>query len=341
MDFLSEYGLFLAKGLTILALFLGAAAGLRVMLPKAGAVARERIEVRSLNQKYEGMADSLRSVMLAKRAFRRMLKQRRRRSRDEERDQSSADRRRRRVFVLDFHGNIMASAVSSLREEITAILSVAEPSDEVVLRLESSGGLVHSYGLASSQLVRIKDKGIPLTVVVDRIAASGGYMMACVADRLIAAPFAVIGSIGVVSQLPNFHRLLKNHEVDFEQFMAGEYKRTVSLFGETTETARVKLQEEVDNAHALFKTFVKTHRESVELEEVATGEHWFGTRALELNLVDDLRTSDDYLLDACESAELFQISYLEKKRLLAQLSAYTADRLGNHDRLPLPRAGVR
>jgi len=222
--------------------------------------------------------------------------------------------------VLDFQGDLRAAAVASLREEVTAVLNVARPGeDEVLLRLESAGGLVHSYGLAAAQLLRLRERGVRLTVVVDKVAASGGYMMACVAERIVAAPFAVVGSIGVIAQLPNFHRLLKKHDVDYEQFMAGEFKRTVTLFGENTEQGRRKFQEEIDDAHALFKDFVKTHRPQVLLEQVATGEHWYGARALECRLVDELCTSDAVLLAARAEADVYEVSYGVRKPLLARV----------------------
>ena len=106
-----------------------------------------------------------------------------------------------RVYVLDFKGSMDAHEVASLREEVTAVLAVATPQDQVVVRLESPGGVVHGYGLAASQLQRLREKQIPLTVAVDKVAASGGYMMACVADKIVAAPFSIIGSIGVVARI--------------------------------------------------------------------------------------------------------------------------------------------
>ena len=339
MEFLSDYGLFLIKGLTVLALILGTLAGVLALLARSSHAIKEHIEVKNLNQRYEAMSHSLKAVMLPKKAFRKMLKSDKKRHKTEERKDVDEMQQKRRVFVIDFHGNVLASAVSALREEITTILSVAKPRDEVVLRLESSGGIVHGYGLAASQLLRVKDKGIPLTVAVDKIAASGGYMMACVANHLLAAPFAVIGSIGVVSQMPNFHRLLKNNDIDFEQFTAGEFKRTLSLFGETTDAGRAKIQEEVDDAHSLFKSFVKSNRQQLDLDKVATGEHWFGTQARELQLVDELRTSDDYLLAASESADLYQVTYVGKKRLLAQLTGYVTERLQRRESLQLPYIG--
>lgn len=224
------------------------------------------------------------------------------------------------IFVLDFDGDIRASAVTSLRQEISAILTLARSEDEVVVRLESGGGVVHGYGLAASQLQRIRAHNIPLTVAVDKVAASGGYMMACVADKIIAAPFAIIGSIGVLAQLPNLHRLLKKHEIDFEQLYAGEYKRTLTMFGENTDKAREKMQQELQETHDLFKAHVKDQRPQLNIGKVATGEHWFGSRALELGLVDHLQTSDDYLMAARFDTRLILLNYTAKKTLLNQLA---------------------
>jgi len=220
-----------------------------------------------------------------------------------------------KVFVVDFKGSIDAKEVSSLREEITAILSVATKNDEVFVRLESGGGMVHGYGLASSQLDRIRQHEIPLTVSVDKVAASGGYMMACVANNIIAAPFAILGSIGVIAQLPNFNKLLKKNDIDFEQFTAGEFKRTVTMFGENTEKGKEKFVEELEETHVLFKDFVSAHRPSLDLDKVATGEHWFGTTALELGLIDTIQTSDDYLQNLSKSHKVIAIKYEVKKGL--------------------------
>jgi serine protease SohB len=209
--------------------------------------------------------------------------------------------------------------VTSLREEVTAVLTVATPDDEVFVRLESGGGMVHAYGLAASQLNRIRERNIPLTVAVDKVAASGGYMMACVANRVIAAPFSIIGSIGVVAQIPNFHRLLKKHDVDFEQFTAGEFKRTVTMFGENTDEGRAKFRKEVEDIHLLFKDFIQKHRPNVDIVKVSTGEYWPAIRALEHDLIDELKTSDDYLLDKNETADIFQIRYSTRKNFLEKL----------------------
>jgi serine protease SohB len=310
MEFLTEYGLFLAKTITIVVAVLVVVGGIIALSTKSHPKTDGHIEVKHLNREYEAMAGVLQAVMLPKKAFKQFLKSQKKQSKQKDAKPS--------VFVLNFHGDIRGSAVASLRQEISAVLSVARPQDEVLLRLESSGGLVTAYGLAASQLTRIKEKKLKLTAAVDKVAASGGYMMACVADRIIAAPFAVLGSIGVIAQLPNFNRFLKKNDIDFEQFTAGEYKRTVTLFAENTDKAREKFRLELEDTHTLFKDFVKQHREGLDITQVATGEHWYGTRALELKLVDELRTSDDYLLELSRSADLFEVTYTRKHPLIAR-----------------------
>lgn len=320
MHYVAEYALFLAKVLTIFGVVVLIVAGLAIMVLRARATRQEHLAVRHLNEKYEAMELALKSAILSKKAFKqtlKALKAEHKRHRKAEADPQILSQNR--VFVLTFKGDMAASAVESLREEITAVLMVATEKDEVVVLLESPGGLVHSYGLAASQLRRIRDRSIPLTVSVDKVAASGGYMIACVADRIIAAPFAIVGSIGVVGQLPNFNRLLKNHDVDYELVTAGEYKRTLTVFGENTEKGREKYRQEIEDTHALFKMFVKDNRNQVDIEKVATGEYWFGLRALEMSLVDEIRTSDDYLREASRSADLYELSYVRRKRMKERL----------------------
>lgn len=235
-------------------------------------------------------------------------------------DGATADSdKKKRVFVLEFNGDMRASAVDHLREEITAILTVADKSDEVLVKVESPGGVVHGYGLAASQLKRIRDRDIKLTIAVDKVAASGGYLMACVANEIIAAPFAIIGSIGVVFSLPNFSKLLKKNDIEYEQITAGEYKRTLTVFGENDDEDRAKMKEDIEVTHKIFKDFIAEHRPQVDLEKVATGEHWHASEALDLQLVDKLQTSDDYLLNLHEEAELYQIKHSQKKKLTEKI----------------------
>ncbi|MBJ9423070.1 MULTISPECIES: protease SohB [Acinetobacter] len=230
-----------------------------------------------------------------------------------------------KIFVLDFKGDIQASAVENLREEITLILATAKAGrDRVVVRLESPGGMVHGYGLAAAQLVRLRDAGFHLTICVDKVAASGGYMMACIANEIISAPFAVVGSIGVVAQVPNFNRLLKQHNVDFELYTAGQYKRTVTMFGENTPEGKAKFEEELQQTHVLFKHFVEKYRPQLNVDKVATGEHWYGQDALDLNLVDKLETSDEYLLALLPQHDVYVINTRKKATLGEKLGLQAA-----------------
>ena len=242
----------------------------------------------------------------------------------------SRKKNNQKVFVLDFKGDIQASAVEQLREEITLVLATAKAGkDRVVVRLESPGGMVHGYGLAAAQLVRLRDAGFHVTIVVDKSAASGGYMMACIASEIISAPFAILGSIGVVAQVPNFNRLLKQHNVDFELYTAGEYKRTVTMFGENTPEGKAKFEEELQQTHALFKHFVEKYRPQLNVEKVATGEHWYGQDALDLNLVDKLQTSDEYILGLLPQHDVYVIS-TRKRPTLGEKLGLQAAQLADH-----------
>lgn len=315
IDFLLDYGLFLSKTVTIVVAIVIVVAFIATMASKKQAHGKETIEVKKINRKYDDMAMALNTDMLHKDELKKLKKKEKAREKERQKDKT----KRKRIFVLNFNGDIRASGLASLREEITAVLIVATEDDEVFLRLESGGGMVHAYGLAASQLMRIRDRNIPLTAAVDKVAASGGYMMACVANHIIAAPFAIIGSIGVIAQIPNFNKVLKKHDVDFEQFTAGEFKRTVTMFGENTEEARSKFREEIEDVHLLFKDFIVKHRSTVDIAKISTGEHWPGTRALENNLVDTLQTSDDYLLNSSKDADLYEISYITKKSFFEKI----------------------
>jgi len=236
---------------------------------------------------------------------------------------AKSDEKRPRSYVIDFKGDLKATAVASLREEISAILEVAGPDDQVIVRLENHGGIVHEHGLAASQLARVRDQDIELLVSVDKVAASGGYLMACVANKIVAAPFAILGSIGVIAQLPNFNRMLDEHGIDFEMITAGKYKRNVTIFGKNTDEDRAKLKEELEDVHSLFKDAVSKYRQDLDLEQIATGEHWYGTRALELGLADELKTSDELLAELAKDRDLYRVTWKVKqplqKRLLANV----------------------
>jgi serine protease SohB len=247
--------------------------------------------------------------------------------------------------VIDFHGDLQASQVDHLRTEITAVISNVREQDEVLVRLESPGGLVHGYGLAASQLDRVRRRGISLVVAVDKVAASGGYLMAVVANRILAAPFAVLGSIGVMAQIPNVHRLLKRHDVDVEVLTAGKYKRTLTVLGENTDEGRRKFIEELEDVHRLFKEFVGAHRSELDLEAVATGETWYGQHAVDMKLVDEIATSDEYLMQHSEDADIYEVRWVEHKRAIERLLAHvetSVHRVAGHwvERITQWRGGV-
>lgn len=330
MDLLANYGLFLAKIITVV-VAIGAVVLVIANLALRRNLQRGELKVTSLTEQYQTMQHEMQGAMLDGHEQKLWLKAEKKRHKLEEKEAKARAKRGETIssgkpslFVLDFKGSMDAHEVGSLREEITAVLSVFKPKDRVLLRLESPGGVVHGYGLAASQLQRLRDKQIDLTVAVDKVAASGGYMMACVAQRIVAAPFAIIGSIGVVAQVPNFHRLLQRHNVDVELHTAGEYKRTLTLFGENTEQGREKFREDLNETHTLFKAFVHDMRPGLDIERVATGEHWYGTQAKEKGLVDEIATSDDLILSLMKEYDVVQVRYARRKSVVDRFTASAA-----------------
>lgn len=317
MEFLYEYGMFLAKAITIVVAIV---AVIIVVLASTVKHKSDKGELRitNLSEELEELKHGLKEELLSKNEFKAYEKQLK--IDEKVKDKTEGDTSKGKVFVIDFKGSIDAAEVASLREEISAILAIAEKGDEVVVNVESGGGMVHGYGLASSQLDRLRQADIPLTVCVDKVAASGGYMMACVANKIYAAPFAIVGSIGVVAQLPNFNRLLKKHEIDYEQHTAGDFKRTLTVFGENTDEGRQKFQEELEETHVLFKAFVSKYRPELNLEKVATGEHWHGQQAIELGLVDEILTSDDVVMSLAKDRKVYKLRYQVKKKLADKIA---------------------
>lgn len=317
MEFLYEYGMFLAKAITIVVAIV---AVIIVVLASTVKHKSDKSELRitNLSEELEELKHGLKEELLSKKEFKAYEKQLK--IDEKVKDKTEGDTSKGKVFVIDFKGSIDAAEVASLREEISAILAIAEKGDEVVVNVESAGGMVHGYGLASSQLDRLRQADIPLTVCVDKVAASGGYMMACVANKIYAAPFAIVGSIGVVAQLPNFNRLLKKHEIDYEQHTAGDFKRTLTVFGENTDEGRQKFQEELEETHVLFKAFVSKYRPELNLEKVATGEHWYGQQAIELGLVDEILTSDDVVMSLAKDRKVYKLRYQVKKKLADKIA---------------------
>ena len=278
---------------------------------------KPELEIQDIGSHFESYKEILEFELLDKKQF----KQKQKEQKKQEKLNKKKAEPKRRIFVLDFDGDIKASAVESLRHEISAVLQVADQKDEVLLRLESPGGMVPGYGLAASQLMRLKEKSVKLVISVDKVAASGGYMMACVGNQILGAPFAIFGSIGVVASLPNFHKLLEKNNIRYEEVTAGEYKRTVSVLGEITTKGMEKFKEQLEETHILFKNFVALNRPSLDIGKVATGEHWYGTQALELGLVDRIQTSDDYLMTNAKDSQIIKVKFNHKKNLSERLSS--------------------
>ncbi len=330
VELLAEYGLFLAKIATVVI----AIAVVAVLIVNLAQRKRHRGELRitNLSEQYKEMQEDVSVALLDSHQQKLWHKAQKKKEKLEAKEAKAAAKQGRapvktkpRVYVLDFKGSMDAHEVSSLREEITAVVTMAKPEDQVILRLESPGGVVHGYGLASSQLQRLRDKNIPLTVAVDKVAASGGYMMACVANKIVAAPFAILGSIGVVAQIPNFNRFLKSKDIDIELHTAGQYKRTLTLLGENTEEGRQKFREDLNETHDLFKEFVKRMRPTLNIDEVATGEHWYGMQAQEKGLVDEVGTSDELLLSLINEREVVSVRFMQRKKLMDRFTGSAAE----------------
>lgn len=324
VELLSEYGLFLAETVTVVVAVLIIIGGIASSSMRGRQDHSGNVKVTHLNETYEEMTDVLKEAVLTKEQLKEEEKARKKKEKEEKKaakkSKPEEEPAKKRIFVLDFDGDVQAEGVEALGTEITTVLTIATENDEIVLRLESPGGQVHAYGLAASQLSRIVDKKIPFTVCVDKVAASGGYMMACIADKIIAAPFSILGSVGVVAELPNFNKVMKKYDVDYDVYTAGAYKRTVTVLGENTAEGKAKFVEELESTHVLFKDMVAHNRPQLDIEKIATGEHWYGSQAQDLGLVDLLKTSEDYLFEASKEADIYEVSYHVKQSM--------ADRLG-------------
>ncbi len=335
-DILTGYGIFVLEILTVLLVIL-VIVSLIISHRQNNKVKVGELEIKDLLEEFDSQVRVLRDFNFSEEELKQQAKAEKKAEKQKAKKRKEKlkkgeildDEKKSCVYVLDFHGDISASETTALREEISAILNVAKPEDEVLLRLESPGGIVHDYGFAASQLARLKQKGIKLTIAVDKVAASGGYMMACIADKIVSAPFAIIGSIGVVAQIPNIHRLLKKYDVDVDVMTAGEFKRTVTMLGENTEKGKQKFQQELEETHQLFKQFVLQNRPHLDIDKIATGEHWFGTQALELKLVDEITTSDDLILDKMKEKRVLAVKYRLKKSLIKKLGRQAEESLAN------------
>lgn len=302
MDALIQLGVFGAKALILVAAIAGTIAFIVALIQGEGG-SRDSLEVRDLNARYRKLAAAIRGAVLSQKEAKHFEKQLKKKEKAREDDPQI-------LYVLDFDGDVSASSVEGLREEISGILQIAEEGDEVLIRIESAGGTVTGYGLAAAQLRRLRDAGIPVTAAVDTVAASGGYMMACTANTIVAAPFAIVGSIGVLAIVPNASRALDKLGVDVHEFTAGKHKRTVTPFSDVTPEGREKFMEELTETHDLFKAFVKENRPILDIDAVATGEHWHASQAITFGMVDAITTSDDYLIRRLDDRRIISVNYM-------------------------------
>jgi serine protease SohB len=318
-DFWLQYGLFTLKSITILLIVIGFLMlfiGIIAAAKEAKAEKSVKLIIHKLNDHFDEYKEQILLSTMDEKAQKAYEKTKKKQQKTKDKDRAKDSDDKPNLFIVDFDGDIAANEVTTLREIVSALLLTAKPSDEVLVRLESGGGMVHSYGLAAAQLARLRDKEISLTIAIDKVAASGGYMMASVANKVLASPFAIIGSIGVVATIPNFHKILQKNDVDYEQFTAGKYKRTVTMFGENTPEAKEKVNEELEQVLVHFKSHIHQYRPQVDIDNVATGEHWHAMDAKEKALVDELITSDDYILDKIDSHQIFELEMKQKQSLL-------------------------
>ena len=312
MDFIVQYGVFLLKVITIVTAILLPI--LMIINSSKGRSVSEKghLQIKNLSDQFENMGFAIQGTLMTPKALKKFRKELHKQKKKEEKNPAKDQQS---IFVLNFNGDIQASEVDKLKHEINAILVSDTKCKEVVLKVESGGGSAYAYGLCAAELKRLVDNKIKLTVCIDKVAASGGYLMSCVATKIVAAPWALVGSIGVIAQMPNINKLLKKNLVDFEMHTAGEFKRTLTVFGENTEEGRSKFKAELEDLHIIFKDFVKDNRPEIDTSVVATGEVWQGEKALAVGLIDEISTSDDYLVKLSKKFKLFQIDYIEKKNL--------------------------
>lgn len=315
VDFISHLGLFTSKAFVIF--FTLAGLILVIALVASKSQMKPDLEFKDLNEKFDELKHQLQNFLLSKQELKELAKAEKKKQKEKKKSETSSPPR---LFVLQFKGDTKASQVEHLREEISAVLSISRPNDQVLVKVESPGGVVHGYGLAAAQLLRLRKAGLSYTVSVDQVAASGGYMMACTANKIISSPFGIVGSIGVVAQVPNFHKLLKKNDVEYREYTAGDYKRTVSVLGEITEKGEKKFLEQLEDTHVLFKSFVSEYRPQLDLSKVATGEYWFGKQAKELGLVDELLTSDEFIIQHLPTHRVIEIEKKEKKKIGDRIS---------------------
>ncbi len=235
-----------------------------------------------------------------------------------------------RLAVLRFQGlrDLNASGDQRLSEAIDEVLVNRDHFEEAVVIIDSPGGTTHGYGHAYALLERLSASGLKVTACIDRIGASGGYLMALPADRILAGPFAIVGSVGVVAGIPNVKRLLEEKGVSYRLFVAGDKKRVVHFADDDGPEVREYMDEKLAGIHTQFLQAVEKHRgDRVKLDEVRSGDHWSAEESVEkgLGLVDELQTSAEYLLERNREVALVMIE--RRVDITERFAGYLAARL--------------
>lgn len=220
------------------------------------------------------------------------------------------------VFVIDYVGSMMASEVVYLTAKIDAIILKSNKDDEVVINITSPGGAVSGYGLVASQIKRLKTAGLKITATVDTVAASGGYMAAVVSDEIIAAPFAMVGSIGVVANVMIYEELLKNIGIQTNVYTSGDSKRTVVPSRVPNAEEEAKLEAQLEEIHSRFKDHVLSFRPDIDEDKVFTGQAFLAADAINFGLVDKIGTSDELLLNLYKDGHrLIEVQFIIEENI--------------------------
>ncbi|CAB3976441.1 protease SohB [Candidatus Azoamicus ciliaticola] len=302
-NILTDYTIFFLKIITIIILLLLTIITCLIIIKNKD---NKYIEIKNINKKYITLKKMFLSEILKKTEKKNIIKNI---------NKEEKIIKTKNLFILNFNGDINASDINNLKDILSILILNKKYVDEVLIKLTSNGGIVTNYGLAATQLKRLKNENINLTISIDTIAASGGYMMACVANKIIASHFSIIGSIGVLGIIPNINKMLNKNNIEIEYHTSGKYKKTLSVIGENTEIGRKKFIESLENTHFLFKNFVKENRSQINIDEIATGEYWYGIDALKLNLIDKIQTSDEYIMENLNNTKIYEIKLNEKTNI--------------------------
>lgn len=234
---------------------------------------------------------------------------------------------RKTAVLLSFNGDINATEVIEFGRAVSMIVQMKDLVSEVYIIINSGGGVVNGYGLLASEIERLHYSEIETYALIDQVAASGGYMAACVANHVVAAPFAYIGSIGVVSEMPNFNQILSDNGINIEQHTAGKSKRTVTPLGKITDEDRNEFKKKLERIHRSFINHVSHYRNINDADEnknsiIFSGDYWIAeeTVELELGLVDEISTSQEFLLDKMKEYNIIEITFQENKTKKSKLS---------------------